>query len=124
MPLQLRNGCQRAFAKTRATTLASSLFLSASAGELVGPLPGYEQKAAQVEAHYQAFTQSIARIYDELIQRTQKEAPAIYAKLKGEPPHPAKHGYQLLPKIVPGGPPVALEGPDRPRVTPQAYTWP
>ena len=45
------------------------------AQELVGPPWGYEFKAAQVEGHYQAYTQKLARIYDTLLERTRRYAP-------------------------------------------------
>lgn len=85
--------------------------------------PAYQRKAEQVEADYRAYAQELARIYDELLDRTRKESPTLYAKLKGEPPRPARHGYQLLPPILPDPPDVATAPDARVRATPSAYSW-
>src|SRR6185436_18873044 len=82
--------------------------LPAQAGPSLAP---YVARGRYVESRQRALTDRVQRFHDAFSDTLRRLAPDLLPRL--EPPPPIATGYQLLPRIVPGGAPqpVAPQAP-------------
>ncbi len=73
-----------------------------------------------VEERYRGYEERLERLYDTLAQRVREDAVDLRSMLTTIPPGPVRHGYQVLPRLVPDAP-VPTQ---RPRATTARYSWP
>jgi hypothetical protein len=122
-----RSAAHRARAVVQALCLGVCLGsspLAAGGQDLPAPpapsaVPAYVRRGDEAEARYRAYTARLERFQIELGNEVKRDAPDLYASLNAARPEPVKHGYQIVPKIVPG------PGPDvpRPKIASSSYSW-
>jgi hypothetical protein len=98
---------------------AVALFVSVATGAAQdnGPVPAYLERGHRTEAHQKVLREQVERFYRALSQALRRNAPKLRREI--EPPPPAAHGYQILPKIVKDTP--APSPPGQAKVVP--FNW-
>jgi hypothetical protein len=100
--------------------MSSCALLSQSARETVvkSSVPTHVLRGGWVQERYDAYRLRLEQFRESLAVAVRAEAPELLQKL--EPAVPVRHGYGILPKVVPDAPPPT--GPQR--ATSVAYSWP
>ncbi len=102
-------------------TLVLALEGNAQTNTSTPMFPVYIQRGDEVEGHYRRHKERLQRVYAEkLVPSVQRNVPDLLPKLEAAAPKPLQHGYLILPKLLPDGPPPA----QRLRATSTAYSWP
>ena len=81
------------------------------------PSTAYIQRGNQVQDHYQIYSKRLAGYHNSLVSALRASAPDVVELVRAAPP--LRHGYQILPEILPVPSPKA---PLRARTI--AYSWP
>lgn len=95
------------------------LLLTATAAH---PAEPWVARGDEVEAVYKAYVARLERYHSFLTDNLKADAPDLLPLLKPEAAAPVPYGYQLLPKLLPDGPPPAPAA--RPRAEIRSYHWP
>ncbi len=72
-----------------------------------------------MESRYRAYRERLERFHERLASEVRGEAPDLHARLSAAAAGALQHGYQVVPKIVPGPPP----GTPPPKVASGSYSW-
>jgi hypothetical protein len=80
-------------------------------------VPAYVRRGLEVEKHFAAYSNRLARYYESLSRELKERAPDLLVNL--QPPPAIRHGYQIVPAITSNADPktAAYAGP-------VAYSWP
>ena len=84
------------------------------------PAPAYVQRGDAVEARYRAYRERLQGFHETLQARVRSAAPDLVPKVEAAAPKTVRHGYQILPRLVPD----VLAPVQRPRATSAWYSWP
>jgi len=80
-------------------------------------VPAYVRRGLEVEKHFAAYSNRLARYYESLSRELKQRAPDLLVHL--EPPPVIQHGYQILPAITFDADPETAA-----YAYPVAYSWP
>ncbi len=97
-----------------------ALIGTAQAATELPAAPAYIQRGDQVEARSRRYRERLERFHEKLAARVEQRARDLLPKLKAAAPAPVRHGYQILPRLVPDAPPPH----ERPRARSAWYSWP
>ena len=80
-------------------------------------VPAYIRRGLEVEQHFAAYSNRLARYYESLSRELKQRAPDLLVHL--QPPAIIRHGYQILPAITSDADPKTAT-----YAGPVAYSWP
>jgi hypothetical protein len=80
-------------------------------------VPAYVRRGLEVDQHFAAYSNRLARYYESLSRELKQRAPDFLVHL--QPPTVIRHGYQILPAISPDADPKTAAS-----AGPVAYSWP